>query len=223
MAKTARLTAHDDADVLVVLIEPRPPDADFIAELNQLSRLPFPKILALNKIDLPVDASRQQAALEACAQALKPDVTLRLCALIGQGVEVLVREIVSRLPQSPPLYDRDWRSDRWERFFAAEIIRESLFSLYGEEVPHACAVVIEQFNERQGQPDRIMATLYVERDGQKGIILGRKGQTLRDLQEKSRKAIQSFLNRRVELELWIKVRKDWRKDVNSLKEFGYLP
>ena len=112
-------------------------------------------------------------------------------------------------------------SDRWERFFAAEAIREQIFSLYHQEVPHAAAVVIDQFHEEEGRPDAIKATLYVERDSQKPIILGRKGETLRLLVQKSKESIELFLGRRVELDIWVKVRPDWRKNPQALKEFGY--
>ena len=152
---------------------------------------------------------------------LNPQKVFRISALKGQGVEELKAEILSCLPESAPFYDKGQLSDRWERFFATEIVREQVFDLYHDEIPHAVAVVVETFRENQGQPDDVFATLFVERDGQKGIIIGKGGKDLHRLTERSQAMLEAFLGRKVNLELWIKVRKDWRKDPRSLKEFGY--
>ena len=113
-------------------------------------------------------------------------------------------------------------SDRWERFFAEEIVREQVFDLYHDEIPHATAVVVETFREQQGKPDEVNVTLYVERDGQKGILIGKGGKDLHRLTERAQANLENFLGRKVRLEIWIKVRSNWRKDENALKEFGYL-
>lgn len=221
---TAKKAAHDDADVIVLLVEPEVPDADTLREFSSLLRSGSPVILTLNKIDLPASAGKHDEVLKAYRDVLKPAAELKLSALRKTGVDELLAEIVKRLPESPErLYEKGQLSDRWERFFAAEIIREQVFELYQEEIPHAAAVVIEAFKEKPGKPDEVSALLYVERDGQKGIILGKRGEALRELTEKSRRAIEDFLGRRVELEIWIKVRQNWRKDPASLKEFGYIP
>lgn len=220
---TARIAAHEDADILVLLVEARMPGPDDLRELPMLKIPKVPMILALNKIDLPAKAGLHDAVLKAYGEALKPAAAVRVSALKGTGTGELLKEIVARLPRSPAFYEDDRLSDRWERFFAAEIIREQIFAQYEEEIPHATAVVIEEFREKPGRNDWVSATLYVERDGQKGILLGKRGQALRGLAENSRRALREFLGRPVELELWVKVRRDWRKDPRSLKEFGYVP
>jgi len=222
LRRSLRAAARDDADVLVFLVEPGIPGDEDLNAFAALSRPDIPAILALNKTDLPAKPAIVDETLKAYSEALKPQAVVRVSALKGQGVPELLREILSRMPESPPFYDRGRLSDRWERFFAAELIREQVFALYGEELPHASAVVIEDFKEKQSGPDRVSAILYVERDGQKGIIIGKKGRALRELVEKSQRAMEDFLGRRVDLDVWIKVRKNWRKDPNSLKEFGYI-
>lgn len=221
---TAKRAAHDDADVIVLLVDSSRPDAETLLEFSSLLRSGSPVILVLNKIDLPASPGKHDEILKAYSEALNPSAALRISALNKTGIDELLAEIVKRLPESPePLYEKGHLSDRYERFFAAEIIREQVFDLYTEEIPHAVAVMIEAFKEKPGKPDEISALLYVERDGQKGILIGQKGRVLQELTEKSRLALEEFLGRRVELEIWIKVRQNWRKDPASLKEFGYIP
>lgn len=215
--------ARESPDLLLLVVEPAPPRESDLREFSSLGRLGPPLILALNKADLPAGPGGHEAVLSAYGQALKPAAALSLSALKGQGLAALLQEILRRLPESPPFYETDQLSDRWERFFAAELIREQVFALYAEEIPHAVAVVLEQFRETEGEPDLVRATLYVERDGQKGILIGRKGSALRRLLARSREALENFLGRPVDLDLWIKVRENWRKDPRALKEFGYLP
>ena len=222
ITRTARHAAQGDADLIVVLAEPGAPEPEHLAELRALAGAGCPVILALNKCDLPAKPEQAAAAAQAYQEVLKPAAVVSLSALKGTGVAELLKEIVSRLPEGPAYYEKGQLSDRWERFFAAEIIREQVFELYSEELPHAVAVMIEQFREGSG-PDQVAATLYVERDGQKGLILGKRGDALRELVKRSTAALENFLSRRVELEVWVKVRKDWRKDPRSLKEFGYIP
>ncbi len=223
LRKTASRAAHDDADVLVLMVEPTLPSAQTLLELSSFVRSRAPLILALNKTDLPAKAGKYDEILKAYGEALSPAATVSISALKGNGLDQLLKEITARIPESPAYYEKGSLSDRWERFFAAELIREQVFDLYSEEIPHATAVVIEEFREKPGKPDAISALLYVERDGQKGILIGKKGRDLRTLMTRSSLEIEKFLGRRVELELWIKVRKNWRKDPAALKEFGYLP
>jgi GTP-binding protein Era len=221
---TAKRAAHEDSDALVLVVEPSVPDDKTIQEFSSLLRGGSPLIVAINKTDLPAAAGKLDQIEKAWTDALKPAAVVRISALKGAGVDDLLSRVTALLPESPePLYEKGQLSDRWERFFAAELIREQVFALYGEEIPHATAVVVESFKEKQGRPDEISALLYVERDGQKGILIGQKGKMLHELVEKSRAAIENFVGRRVELEVWIKIRKNWRKDPAALKEFGYLP
>ncbi|MFA6004439.1 MAG: GTPase Era [Elusimicrobiota bacterium] len=212
---------HEDPDVIVLLVEPERPTEDAIKELSWLNRDHKPLILVLNKADIPVADGLHDKIIAAYCEALKPAASLRVSALKGAGMDDLLAEVVKHLPVSPPFYEPGQLSDRWEKFFVSEIIRERVFELYEDEIPHATAVVVELFREVPGQADEISATLYVERDTQKGIIIGAKGNTLRKLQERALQTIIDFLGRPATLELWVKVRKDWRKDPRSLQEFGY--
>ena len=205
---------REDADLVVFLIDAADSDSRAV-------ELPVPQgtpaLVALNKIDR-APSPEKVSALEA---AFAPHPVFKISALKGEGVQSLKDAIVSRLPENPPFYEKGQLSDRWERFFAAELVREQVFDLYHDEIPHATAVVVETFREHQGRPDEVFATLYVERDGQKGILIGKGGKDLQRLTARAKAALENFLGRPVELELWIKVRKDWRKDPRSLKEFGY--
>lgn len=224
LQKTLRVESsramREDADVVVWMVDAtdaKPEDAAplFVSE-------GVPVFLVLNKCDVPLPAGKIDALEAAFTAAVKPAAVFRLSALKKQGVEELKAAILARLPESPPLYEKGHLSDRWERFFAAEIVREQVFELYHDEIPHATAVVVEAFRDGKGKTDQVFATLFVERDGQKGIIIGKGGKDLNRLVEHASAALADFLGRRVELEVWVKVRKDWRKDPRSLKEFGYM-
>lgn len=210
---------RDDADLVVYMIDAA--EADPAKVEGTPLREGTPVLLALNKVDRVKDEAKLAALEAAYSAALKPAKVFRLSALKGDGVEALKAEIVARLPESPAFYDKGSLSDRWERFFASEIVREAVFELYHDEIPHATAVVVDAFREVPGKPDEVFATLFVERDGQKGILIGKGGQDLRRLTERAQARLEDFLGRKVHLEVWIKVRKDWRKDPGSLKEFGY--
>jgi GTP-binding protein Era len=211
---------REDADLIVYLVDTAEADPAK-AEAPSL-REGAPVLLVLNKCDRPSSEERLKALEDSYSERLKPAKVLRISALKGQGVEELKAEILARLPENPPFYEKGQLSDRWERFFASEIVREAVFDSYHDEIPHATAVVVETFREKPGKPDEVFATLYVERDGQKGILIGKGGKDLHRLTERAQAGLENFLGRRVVLELWIKVRKDWRKDPRSLKEFGYL-
>ncbi len=210
---------RDDADLVVYMVDAV--EANPAKVGNTFVRPGTPVLLVINKCDRDVAETKLAAIEKAYSVALNPEKVFRISALKNQGVEELKAEILSRLPESEPFYDKGQLSDRWERFFATEIVREQVFDLYHDEIPHAVAVVVETFRENQGRPDDVFATLYVERDGQKGIIIGKGGKDLHRLTERSQAMLEAFLGREVTLELWIKVRKDWRKDPRSLKEFGY--
>ena len=211
---------RDDADLVVYMVDAA--DADPGEVESTPIRTGTPVLLVLNKCDRVVAEARLLKLEEAYAAALKPQKILRISALKGAGVEELKTEILARLPENPSFYEKGHLSDRWERFFAEEIVREQVFELYHDEIPHAVAVVVETFREVQGRPDEVYVTLHVERDGQKGILIGKGGKDLHRLTERAQAGLENFLGRPVQLEIWIKVRKDWRKDERSLKEFGYL-
>ena len=126
------------------------------------------------------------------------------------------------LPPSPPFFDKDALTDKPARFFVTEIIREKILLTYDKEIPYSCEVVVEEFKENEIQIN-IMAVIYVERDSQKGIVIGKGGSALKKVGTLARKDIEAFFQKKVYLELFVKVEKDWRNRDNKLKSFGYIP
>jgi len=220
LIRAARRAVRADADVLLVVVEPGQPGPKDVEALKAAVSGATPVILAVNKADV-AEHGALDAAVRAWTGALSPKASLVVSARTGRGIQALLASLLSQLPESAPYFGPDQLSDRWERFFAAEIIRQGIFQSYQKELPHACAVEIEEFKEKPGRPDRIRANIYVERDGQKGILIGAGGAGLRKLKTVSGKALEAFLGRRVELELWVKVRKNWRRDPAAVKSFGY--
>jgi len=145
---------------------------------------------------------------------------LAISAINGSEVRKLVEQIKDRLPASPPFYPKEEASDLPMRFFVSELIREQLFMLYQQEVPYSCAVNIISYKE-EPQLNRIHAEIVVNRQSQKGIIIGKKGIRLKELGIQARKQIEAFINKQVHLELFVKVREKWRDNENYLKSYGY--
>ncbi|MBM4285222.1 MAG: GTPase Era [Deltaproteobacteria bacterium] len=214
------MSALAEADVVVWLVDPRagqPEDRVLYPELRRLSR---PLIIALNKIDL-VD-KRALLPLMARFHELFPRTPLvPVSALTGEGLAALLEEIVRLLPQGPPLYPEDQVTDRTERFLAAELIRQRLLHHLGEEVPHAVAVAVEEFDERE-RPRlvRLRAVVFVEKESQKGIVIGKQGRLLKAVGQEARTEIEALLGCRVFLDLWVKVWKNWRRDPRALRQLG---
>lgn len=219
LMRTARIASRDDADVIVLMVDPRAPAEQDLPALQGLTRGGKPVLLVVNKSDLIVDKEALQATAAAYEAGLKPAEVHIISALQGYGVEHLFASILARMPEGPPYYGTDQVSDRWERFFTEEIIRERIFTQYFEEIPHACAVQVEDF--RDGNPARVSAIVYVERENQKGIVIGAKGKEIRLLTDESQKALKGFLGRAVALDLRVKVKSNWRRDAEALKQFGY--
>lgn len=179
-----------------------------------------PVILALNKIDLVA----KEALLERMAAfaALYPfREIVPVSALNGEGVEILVECIAKYLPEGPLYFPDDILTDLPERFIVAEIIREKVFRLTRDEVPYSTAIEIESFKERPDGLVAIAAVINVERDSQKGIIIGKRGAMLKRIGTEARQEIERFLDTRVFLELFVKVRRDWSEDPRMLREMGY--
>ena len=217
----AKRAAREDADLAILVVDPKKPKPDEAAALGRLAPRGRPLLLAVNKCDVARDQAAVDEAAAAWSAVVSPAAVFKVSALKGAGVAELRAEVLKLLPASPPFYDKEQLSDRWERFFAAEFVREQIFALYSAEIPHACAVVIEEYKETPRR-DLIWATVHVERESQKGILIGKGGDSLRKLTERAQAAVESFTGRKAVLELWVKVRKDWRKDTRALKEFGYI-
>lgn len=219
MIKTAHL-ALQDADVILMLTDPLQDlslDEPVIAAIRSSKA---PKLLAINKID----AMEKSALLPLIDHYSKLDCfdeIFPVSALKQQGLDDLLDGMLTRLPEAEPFYPPDLITSEPERFFVAELIREQIFFRYNKEVPYSSTVQIEQFNERPGRKDYIEAVITMERESQKGILIGKQGQSLKQLGEAARKEIESFLGRPVYLKLVVRVRDNWRRNPGQLKNFGY--
>lgn len=209
--------ALKDADLAVCLVDATVPPA--VSDVVRAIRVP--RILAVNKVDR---LSRREEVLPVLAaygaMDLFPEI-VPLSALRGDGVDELLRVISSRLPEGPPFYPLDQIAEQPERFFVGELVREHIFERYSDEIPYSTEVVVDQFKERPGAKDFIGATVFVEAESQKGILIGQGGQAIRALGEDARRAIEDFLGREVYLELRVKVLPKWRRETAALRRFGY--
>lgn len=179
-----------------------------------------PALLVLNKIDA-VDAETLQANRQAFEAGIPGAPVFPISATQGVGLPELLEAIVARLPENPPFFPDDQLTDLYERDIAADLIRESALNLLREEVPHGIAVRIDQYTERGEEGAYIEATIFVEKDSHKGIIIGREGQMLKKLGSLARAEIEAMSGRKVFLLLKVKVRKNWRDDEKVLRGFGY--
>lgn len=180
-----------------------------------------PVILVINKIDLVPRAALLPLMDE--ARHLFPFAAIiPLCAVKGEGIEQLYRETWSLLPEGPPLFPDDLFTDQTERFIAGEIIREKITLLTHQEVPYAAAVVVELFKEEEERNFiRIAATINVEKDSQKGIVIGKRGAMLKEIGRQARLEMEKFFAAKIFLELYVRVRKDWSKSKREMKDLGY--
>jgi GTP-binding protein Era len=197
--------------------EPHPEDAAF---LDQIRAAAEKIIVAINKVDL-ISKNQLLPLMEFFSTKNIPTI-VPISALKRVGLEELKNEIIAALPAGVPLYSADQIMDHPERFLAAEIVREKIFQRYGEEIPYAVNVVIDEFRENPGGKDFIRAVVFVERRTQKGILIGNKGAAIKQVGKEARQEIEFLLGRPVFLEIWVKVREKWRQDEKALKEFGYL-
>jgi len=216
-----------DADMLLYLVECKNDNAENqiiieeeIQKLSEINPQKKPVILIINKIDL---FSRDQLLpLLNQYNSLYPFHRLiPVSALKKDGLNQLEIEMEQLLPLHPPYYDPDVLTEQPERFFVAEFIREQIFLQFHEEIPYSTEVQIEEFKERENRKDLIQAVIHVERDSQKGIIIGKKGSTIKNIGVKARKVIENFLGREVFLEIRVKVSKNWRKSEDQIRKFGY--
>ena len=218
----AALATLAEVDVVLSIIDVQRPDrASEALLLERLAEARKPVVLAVNKIDA-VDAATLARTLEHWARRFDFRHIVPISARYGSQVEALLRVLEGMLPEGPPFYGEDMVTDRAERFIAAEIIREKVFRLTGEEIPYAAAVTVDGFKEDgRGELVRIAATIHVERDSQKGIVIGRGGQKLKEIGQAARADIERLLGTRVYLELFVRVQKNWTRDMRALRKFGY--
>ena len=214
-------SALTDADVLLYVtdvVENPEKNMDF---LNKVAKMEVPVLLLINKIDQSNQAELGNI-VEHWHRLLPNAEILPISAKNKFGTDMLLKRIGELLPDSPPYFDKDQLTDKPARFFVSEIIREKILLYYDKEIPYSVEVRVEQFKEQESRIN-ISAVIYVERDSQKGIIIGHQGVALKKTSMESRKALERFFGKHVFLEIFVKVDKDWRSSQRELDAFGYNP
>ena len=211
-----------DADILLYVTDVVEAPAKNQSFLDKVARETVPVLVVINKIDLLKEQSALETLVEEWKQLLPNAEIKPVSAQYKFNLDYLLKRIQELLPPSPPFFEKDALTDKPARFFVTEIIREKILQTYDKEIPYACEVAVEQFQEEENRI-HIMAVIYVERDSQKGIVIGKGGSALKKVGTLARKDIEVFFDKKVFLELYVKVEKDWRSRENKLKGFGYIP
>ncbi len=212
-------TSIQDADVLLFITDAKETEMNHKETLERIQKLEIPVLCLINKMDLS-DQQNVKEKLEYWQSRLPKANVFPISALHGFNVDSVWDCILDALPENPPYFEKDAISDRPMRFFVSEIIREKIFMHTQKEIPYACQVEIEEYKEEE-DITRIRALIIVERDSQKGILIGKGGTMLKRLGRESRKEIEKFIDSKVFLETFVKVDKDWRGSENKLKKYGY--
>ncbi len=211
--------AMEDADIILYVTDIFERPGSVNEHLAKLKKSGIPVIIVVNKIDLS-----NQADLEVITGLWRMEFpaapVIPVSAIKAFNTDVLLREVISRLPEGPPYFPEDQVTDKYERFFASEIIREKILLNYEKEIPYSVEIEIESFKD-EGNLLRIRALIHVMRDSQKGIIIGHRGQKLKKVGTEARIDMEDFFGKKVFLELYVKVTKDWRDKPQELKRFGY--
>ena len=208
-----------DADVFLFIVDVTDKDEPNEFLVDKLNKIPVPVLLLLNKMD----ASNQEALIEKVEfwhNLIPKAEILPISALEGFNTDIILPKLKTLLPENPPYYDKDQFTDKSERFFVNETIREKILLNYDKEIPYSVEVVTEIFKEREGIIF-IDSIIYVERDTQKGIIIGNKGDAIKKVGTEARIDLEKFFSKKIHLNLFVKVKKDWRKNERDLKNFGY--
>ncbi len=208
-----------DADVLLYVtdtIENPEKNADFLEKVRKMT---IPVLLLINKID-QTDQAHLNDIVEQWHSLLPNAEILPISALNKFGIDILLKRIKELLPDSPPFFDKDQWTDKPARFFVSEIMREKILLYYDKEIPYSVEVRVESFKETEKQI-KIRAIIYVERDSQKGIIIGHQGVALKRVSTEARKSLEKFFGKKIYLETYVKVDKDWRQSERELSSFGY--
>lgn len=212
-------SALEDADVALLIADIMKDPAEFQPIVDGL-KLRVPGLLLLNKTDLVKTPEELQLRIDGYRTLFPKLEIIAVSALYGAAKAELMKRILEMLPEAPPYYPDDNLSDRPTRFFVSEMIREQIYLLFQDEIPYHAAVIIQSFEEK-AQLDVIKAEIIVSRETQKMILLGKGGQGIKELGIRSRKKIEEFLQRKVHLELFVKVRPKWRDNEAHLREYGY--
>ena len=214
-------SALADADILLYVTDVRETPTKNMDFLEKVSKMEIPVILLINKID---ESEQNQLGdlVETWHKLLPKAEILPISAKNKFGTEILMKRILELLPESPAYFDKDQLTDKPAKFFVSEIIREKILRYYDKEIPYSVEVAVERFKEDE-QLIRINAVIYVERDSQKGIIIGHQGQALKKVSAEARKSLEQFFGKKIFLETYVKVDKDWRSSKRELRLFGYDP
>jgi GTP-binding protein Era len=212
-------SAFDDADVLIYMVEIGEKELKDETFFNKITSSKIPVLLLLNKIDKS-DQKQLEEQVQSWAVKVPNAEIFAISALEGFQVKEVFNRIIELLPDSPPFYPKDQLTDKPERFFVNETIREKILMHYKKEIPYAVEIDTEEFFEEENII-RMRSVIMVERDTQKGIIIGHKGSALKRVGIEARKDLEKFFGKQVHLELYVKVNKNWRNDQRQLKRFGY--
>lgn len=213
-------SALKDADLFLLVTDFFEDELNDPEILERLKKTKTPILVLINKLDL-VDQAKMEAKVEAWSKKLPDANILPIAAMHNANVDMVMQWILARLPEGPAYYDKEALTDKPERFFAAEIIREKILQQFTKEIPYSVEVVVEEFKESK-DITRIRAIIYVARDSQKGIIIGHQGSALKSVGIDARMDLEKFFQNQVFLDLFVKVNKDWKSDERKLKRFGYL-
>jgi GTPase len=211
----------EDADVILFVTDLFEKDEEIENVIKRINESGIPVILVINKIDLAKENQLEEVT-QFWTERIKTECVIPISAKEKFNTESILLEILERLPEHPAFYDKEELTDRPERFFASEIIREKIFTNYKKEIPYSTEVSIEDFHEEK-KIIKIRATIYVERNSQKGIIIGDKGNMLKKVGIEAREELERFFGKKIFLETFVKVEPDWRKNKAKLKKFGYDP
>jgi GTPase len=216
------LSSLSESDAVLFIIEPESDGPTNAFILGNLRRIQTPVILVINKVDTLRNKGELLPLIQRYRERFDFKAVIPISALKGEGTGDILAEVLALLPEGPQYYPGDYITDQPERFFAAELIREKIFNFAHQEVPYGVAVIIEKFSEiPEKDLIEIDATINVERESQKAIIIGKGGQMLKEIGQQARREIETFLGRRIYLGLFVRVQKNWRKDKRALSEFGY--
>ncbi|MDB9774880.1 GTPase Era [Vicingaceae bacterium] len=213
-------SALEDADVLLLIVDAYDQIIKNEKVLKRLKEIEVPLLIVVNKIDL-LDQQRLEETVSLWSEQFPNAEILPMSALHKQGIDTLLNKITTLLPESAPYFEKDALTDKTERFFMAEIIREKIFMNYKKEIPYSCEVVVHSFKDEENIV-RISADIMVSRDSQKGILIGHQGKMLKKVGTAARLDMEKFLGKKVFLELYVKVDQDWRDQDSKLKRYGYL-
>lgn len=213
--------ALEDADVLMYLLDAKnetPENDKIIKGLKEKIKVPF--YVLLNKVDLLAGQSALESRMAHYAEIVGQEYVIPVSATEGFGIDAILRAAIDNLPESPPYFDSDAYTDKTERFLASEIIREKIFENYKQEIPYSSEVIVTSFKEEESII-RIAAEIFVERQSQKGIIIGKGGEGLKKVGTQARIKMEEVFAKKIFLELFVKVREDWRENKRTLRQFGF--